>query len=46
MSSQELEKRYKEMYDTMSELMDFMISALKRIKKLEERVGIEEVRES
>ena len=41
MSSQELEERYKEMYDLVSELMDIVAAAMKRIKKLEERWGAE-----
>ncbi len=43
MSSQELEERYKELYDLVSELMDIITAAMKRIKKLEERWGTEEV---
>ena len=41
MSSQELEERYKEMYGLVSELMDIVAAAMKRIKKLEERLGAE-----
>jgi len=43
LSSQELEERYKELYDLVSELMDIITAAMKRIKKLEERLGAEEV---
>jgi len=39
LSSPEIEKRYDEMYDLMSELMDVVTDAMKRIKKLEERLG-------
>jgi len=39
LSSSEIEKRYDEMYDLMSELMDVVTDAMKRIKKLEERMG-------
>lgn len=44
MSSQEIEKRYSEMYDLVSELMDIVSAAMMRIKKLEERLGVEEVK--
>ena len=44
MSSQERDKRYKELYDLVSELMDIVTAAMKRIKKLEERLGVEEVK--
>lgn len=44
MSSQEIEKRYNEMYDLVSELMDVVTAAMKRIKKLEERLGVEGVK--
>jgi len=46
LSTQELEQRYKEICDLVSELMDVVMAAMKRIKKLEERMGAEEVRGS